>query len=71
MSKCPAYKSDDDDDRPVTEKLEEQKRLFYVGITRAKAEVYMTLVRNRFGRRQKSSPFLDEIKNDIELVLKP
>jgi len=66
-----AYKSDDDDDRPVTEKLEEQKRLFYVGITRAKAEVYMTLVKNRFGRRQKSSPFLDEIKNDIELVFKP
>ncbi|MEJ2543501.1 MAG: 3'-5' exonuclease [Calditrichaceae bacterium] len=37
-----AYKSDNDDDRPVNEKIEEQKRLFYVGITRAKLEVIMT-----------------------------
>jgi len=60
-----AYKTDDEDDRPIAEKLEEQKRLFYVGITRAKKEVLMTLVRNRFGRRQRSSPFLDEIKENV------
>ncbi len=64
-----AYKTDDDDDRPITEKIEEQKRLFYVGITRAKSEVIMTLVKNRFGRRQKSSPFLDEIKSDINIKI--
>jgi len=64
-----AYKTDDDDDRPVNEKLEEQKRLFYVGMTRAKTEVIMTLVKNRFGRRQRSSPFLDDIKSDINVKL--
>jgi DNA polymerase III epsilon subunit family exonuclease len=64
-----AYKSDNDDDRPVNEKIEEQKRLFYVGITRAKLEVIMTLVKNRFGRRQKSSPFLDDIKSEISVKI--
>jgi DNA helicase-2/ATP-dependent DNA helicase PcrA len=64
-----AYKTDDDDDRPINEKIEEQKRLFYVGITRAKSEVIMTLVKNRFGKRQKSSPFLDEIKSDINIKI--
>lgn len=62
-----AYKTDDDDDRSISDKIEEQKRLFYVGITRAKTEVIMTLVKNRFGRRQKSSPFLDEIKSDVDI----
>ena len=62
-----AYKTDNDDERPVNEKIEEQKRLFYVGITRAKLEVIMTIVKNRFGRRQKSSPFLDDIKSDINI----
>ncbi|MBN1406637.1 MAG: UvrD-helicase domain-containing protein, partial [Calditrichaceae bacterium] len=64
-----AYKLDYDDDRPVNEKIEEQKRLFYVGITRAKIEVIMTLVKNRFGRRQKSSPFLNDIKSDINIKI--
>jgi len=56
-----AYKEDDYDDRPVDKKLDEQKRLFYVGITRAKDEIIMTAVKNRFGRSQKSSPFLRDI----------
>lgn len=62
-----AYKDDTDDERPVAEKLQEQKRLFYVGVTRAKKEVIMTLVKNRFGRRQRSSPFLEEIKDFVTL----
>ena len=64
-----AYKTDNDDDRSINEKLEEQKRLFYVGITRAKSEVIMTVVKNRFGRRQKSSPFLEDIKSDINIKI--
>ncbi|MEJ2053521.1 MAG: 3'-5' exonuclease [Calditrichaceae bacterium] len=64
-----AYKTDEDDDRSISEKLEEQKRLLYVGITRAKSEVIMTLVKNRFGRRQRSSPFLDEIKADLDIKI--
>ena len=62
-----AYKNDQDDDRPVGEKLEEQKRLLYVGITRGKDEVVFTAVQNRFGRQQKSSPFIEEIKSLIEI----
>ncbi|HGY54099.1 MAG TPA: hypothetical protein ENK44_00215 [Caldithrix abyssi] len=62
-----AYKNDDEDDRTVTKKLEEQKRLLYVGITRAKSEVILTAVKNRFGRLQKASPFLNEIKESIEI----
>ncbi len=62
-----AYKTDDNDDRPVAKKIEEQKRLLYVGITRAKEEVIFTIVKNRFGRLQKSSPFFDEIKGSIDI----
>lgn len=62
-----AYKSDDDDDRPVSQKLEEQKRLLYVGMTRGKREVIFSIVKNRAGRQQKSSPFLDEIRHKIEI----
>ncbi|MBN2424865.1 MAG: UvrD-helicase domain-containing protein [Calditrichaceae bacterium] len=62
-----SYQTNDDDDRPVSKKIEEQKRLLYVGITRAKEEVIFTVVKNRFGRKQKSSPFLEEIKDKIKL----
>jgi DNA polymerase III epsilon subunit family exonuclease len=62
-----AYKSDDEDDRPVLQKIEEQKRLLYVGITRAKSEVVFTIVKNRFGREQRSSPFLDEMRKLIKI----
>ncbi len=33
-----AARTDDQDDRPVLKKMEEQRRLFYVGMTRAKSE---------------------------------
>jgi DNA polymerase III epsilon subunit family exonuclease len=62
-----AYQTDGEDDRPVSKKIEEQKRLLYVGITRAREEVIFTVVKNRFGRKQKSSPFLDEIKEKISI----
>lgn len=61
-----AYRRDSDDDRPVRKKMEEQKRLLYVGITRAKEEVILSAVKNRFGRQQRSSPFLKEIRQRIE-----
>ncbi|MBD3224437.1 MAG: AAA family ATPase [Caldithrix sp.] len=64
-----AYKKDDsEDDRSVTLKIEEQKRLLYVGITRAKREVAFTLVKNRDGRRRKSSPFLSDIKEYVHII---
>ncbi len=59
--------SDDQDDRSVEKKMDEQKRLLYVGITRSKDEVIFTVVKNRDGRRQTASPFLNEIKNQIDV----
>ncbi|MBQ9630284.1 MAG: UvrD-helicase domain-containing protein, partial [Treponema sp.] len=48
------------------EDLEEERRLFYVGITRAKKELYLTscAFRKKFGRLEKMMPsvFLDEIE---------
>ncbi len=61
------YRTDEDDDRPLQKKLDEQKRLLYVGITRGKSEVLFTLVRNRFGRRHKSSPFLENIRPLVDI----
>ncbi|MCB9057803.1 MAG: UvrD-helicase domain-containing protein [Calditrichae bacterium] len=61
-----AYKEDDFDDRSVSKKIDEQKRLLYVGLTRAKEEILFTAVKNRFGRDQRSSPFLREILKFIK-----
>jgi DNA helicase-2/ATP-dependent DNA helicase PcrA len=57
-----ALRTDNDDDRPVPKKLEEQRRLFYVGMTRAKTELVLTAVKNRGGWEHESSPFLKDIK---------
>jgi DNA helicase-2/ATP-dependent DNA helicase PcrA len=51
-----------DDDRSVSQKMEEQKRLFYVGLTRAKTEIILTVVKNRGGWQRESSPFLKNLK---------
>jgi DNA helicase-2/ATP-dependent DNA helicase PcrA len=61
-----AYRKEGDDDRPTRSKLEEQRRLLYVGITRARQEVFLTAVKNRFGKQQKSSPFLKEIRSSLD-----
>lgn len=60
-----AYKTDDYDDRSVEKKMDEQKRLLYVGLTRAKDEIILTAAKNRFGRMQKSSPFLKKMFKNI------
>ena len=57
-----AQRVDEEDDRPVTKKMEEQRRLFYVGMTRAKTELIMTAVRNRGGWERQSSPFLKDLR---------
>ena len=50
--------------------IEEERRLFYVGITRAKEKLYLTSseVRRSYGKPvyYKPSRFLDEIKDNIE-----
>jgi DNA polymerase III epsilon subunit family exonuclease len=57
-----ALQEDADDDRSVTKKIEEQRRLFYVGMTRAKSELVMTAVKNRGGWEHESSPFLKDLQ---------
>jgi DNA helicase-2/ATP-dependent DNA helicase PcrA len=61
-----AMRDDSDDDRPIAQKLEEQRRLFYVGLTRAKTEIVLTAVKNRGGWERESSPFLKEINTLTE-----
>jgi superfamily I DNA/RNA helicase len=56
--------------------IEEERRLFYVGMTRAKEELFLLCARNRFLYGQKltldRSPFLGEIPLDlIKPVLVP
>jgi len=63
-----ATRTDEEDDRPVLKKLEEQRRLFYVGMTRAKSELIMTAVRNRGGWERQSSPFLKDLKIKMHVV---
>jgi len=55
------------------EELEEERRLFYVGITRARNELYLTCCRKRrlFGRETEREPsrFLEEIPGeDVEVL---
>jgi superfamily I DNA/RNA helicase len=56
-----AMREDIDDDRPISKKVEEQRRLFYVGITRAKTELLLTAVKNRGGWEHRSSSFLKDL----------
>ncbi len=57
-----ALRQDEDDDRPIPKKMEEQRRLFYVGMTRAKSELVLIAVKNRGGWEHESSPFLRDLK---------
>ncbi|NCB91293.1 MAG: ATP-dependent helicase [Clostridia bacterium] len=42
--------------------IEEERRMFYVGMTRAKKELHLYSVEERFGKQLKTSRFLDEIE---------
>jgi DNA helicase-2/ATP-dependent DNA helicase PcrA len=57
-----ANREDSEDDRPLNKKMEEQRRLLYVGITRAKTELILTVVKNRGGWQQEYSPFIKELE---------
>ena len=56
-----ALREEIEDGRSVNKKVEEQRRLLYVGITRGKSEVLMTAVKNRGGWENESSPFLKDL----------
>lgn len=43
--------------------LEEERRLFYVGMTRAKNHLHLYYVKERYGKEMEPSPFLDVFLN--------
>jgi DNA helicase-2/ATP-dependent DNA helicase PcrA len=55
--------------------LLEERRLFYVALTRARAKIYLTHVKRRlwFGQRtsQRASPFLEAVEEDLKEHKKP
>lgn len=46
----------------LEEDLEEERRMFYVAMTRAREKLYISYVQERYGRACGRSPFIDEVK---------
>lgn len=42
--------------------IEEERRMFYVGMTRAKKELHLYTVEERFGKKMEPSRFLVELE---------
>lgn len=45
--------------------MQEERRMFYVGMTRAKEHLHMYSVNERYGKTLKPSVFLENLKNDV------
>jgi len=56
----PYIKDDSDTD------FEEERRLFYVAMTRAKRELFITIPKHRYGKAVKPSRFVEEFKKCID-----
>ena len=50
----------------VKEGLEEERRLFYVGMTRAKDRLHLFYVRERYGKRVEPSAFLEPLLEETD-----
>ncbi len=48
----------------VNEDMEEERRMFYVAVTRAKRALTVTYTRERFGKKQEISRFVSELLTD-------
>ena len=42
--------------------MEEERRMFYVGMTRAREKLELYFIRERFGKEKQPSRFLEELK---------
>lgn len=54
-------------ERSIDKHLEEERRLFYVAVTRAKEKLCLSCIRSRYEKNQKPSRFLKEIGVNIKL----
>ena len=54
---------DIDDDEKKNEQIEEERRLMYVGMTRAEESLTLSSPINKYGKKAYKSRFLDDIKN--------
>jgi len=53
-------------DDSAGEDFEEERRLFYVAMTRAKKELYITIPKHRYGKAAKPSRFVEEFQKGID-----
>ena len=44
-------------------RIEEERRMFYVAMTRARSNLYLLSLKNRNGMKVKASIFYEDIKN--------
>ena len=51
-----------DEDKRESE-LEEERRVFYVAMTRARKNLHLISIKNRFGIKVDPSPFYFDVKN--------
>ena len=49
------------------ESKDDEKKLFYVGITRAKKELYLSSIQSNNNKLLKQSPFIKSIKDTIKI----
>ncbi|CEK39442.1 ATP-dependent helicase [Paraclostridium sordellii] len=61
---------DIEDDKKRKDAIEEERRLLYVGITRAQDELYISSPKNKYGRKVFQSRFIDEIKSPTKEDIK-
>lgn len=50
------------------EEIEEERRMFYVAVTRAKTYLHIFLVQERYGKKLKPSRFVNEIRFDRKML---
>ena len=63
-----SYDIEDEDRKKAA--IEEERRLLYVGITRAQDELYISSPKNKYGRKVFQSRFIDDIKSPTKEDIK-
>ncbi len=61
---------DIEDEEKADEQIEEERRLMYVAITRAKDRLCISCPQNKYGKKVSKSRFIDEIEEPLNSELK-